>query len=1120
MVLAGTMIFGQTVFAQAETVQNISGTEQAEADVKTEDSLIEGAENENMSTSATEEISVQNADQKSVEELIMYMDYSSRSYMFEDSFRSLDRVDVADENICTAELSEESANLINVTAKKAGETTFVISYTDGWGKKQEKTVKVVVREQLPEDGVVIPDEGLRNQLMDTQVWTSNGYQYFSEDGYVSKSEMESLEDIYIRDNVKSLQGLEYAVNLTSLRAGSNLTNADMEIIKKLSKLEKLTIDSSNSLSNVKGLLGLSSLKELNLYACNNLTDITGISKLKNLEKLSVSGCWNLTSINSEIEFLASISADVSGTGVSGAELRDLLSVKLKGAVKGDAVDLQKCGFYSMSDNTLDDPNGLFTVKDGKLIAQKMGTTTFKITKDGQQYEITASVNGATDEELKLGDPYSVELKALKDNQSGKSVILTSNGDLWNTYPEVKRENTNVKEYISEWVYSSHDTIVTEYLTNNGELYYEGTKVADNVKAYSGRYVLTNAGVLTDIYSKQSISMDHVVAFHDETNTTYGEGTYALKTDGSVWFRSEGSKEEPGSDFSKVMNGIGEVSATDTVQYGSDGVFYILKADGTLWNVKENKKISDDVAEVSERYYTKKDGKSYHYVTGEEITENEKPDYKYDQDGNCYVGDNHINLGKIVIKDIQNDYPYIYYITDNGDLYSIRDSSGEQPEKMLENAAEFSGSYYNWVDHQSYEIVKMSDGTGYALRLGSLSQDIKLRTTGGDSVLYKNVSTDENRIERNGVIVLDHVKEVYDMTNNIIREDGTVWLIKDGIPTKVLDLSKTSENPIPTPDPTPTPSHTDGLSNTLENGNLYYYKDGKIATDVTTVAQNASGWYYVNKGKVDFSYTGFATNSNGSWYIEKGQVTFKKTSVLEDTTGALGEVGAWYYVKGSQVQKVTTVAPNENGWWRIVNGKVDFKCNSVESNENGWWYIRNGKVDFNYTGVAQNAGGWWRIVKGQVDFNCNSVESNANGWWYIRGGKVNFGYTGVAQNANGWWRIVNGQVDFHCNSVESNENGWWYIRGGKVNFEYTGVAQNANGWWRIVNGQVDFHCNSVESNENGWWYIRGGKVDFGYTGIASNANGRWYIRNGQVDFSRNGQVSVGGRTYRVVNGKVQ
>jgi|GEM_PF-1130122 len=265
---------------------------------------------------------------------------------------------------------------------------------------------------------------------------------------------------------------------------------------------------------------------------------------------------------------------------------------------------------------------------------------------------------------------------------------------------------------------------------------------------------------------------------------------------------------------------------------------------------------------------------------------------------------------------------------------------------------------------------------------------------------------------------------------------------------------------------------EGLADEADSdGNLYYYhKGGTIATDVTTVAKNASGWYYVKNGKVDFNCNSVEKNENGWWYIRGGKVDFSYTGI----------------------------AKNANGWWRIVDGKVDFDCNSVEKNENGWWYIRGGKVDFGYTGIAKNANGWWRIVGGKVDFDCNSVEKNENGWWYIRGGKVDFGYTGIAKNANGWWRIVGGKVDFNCNSVEKNENGWWYIRGGKVDFGYTGVAKNANGWWRIESGKVNFNFNGIASNSNGWWYIREGKVDF----------------------SHNGRVKLNGRTYRIVNGKVK
>ena len=201
-----------------------------------------------------------------------------------------------------------------------------------------------------------------------------------------------------------------------------------------------------------------------------------------------------------------------------------------------------------------------------------------------------------------------------------------------------------------------------------------------------------------------------------------------------------------------------------------------------------------------------------------------------------------------------------------------------------------------------------------------------------------------------------------------------------------------------------PTHADGLANEkASDGNWYYYVNGKVATNVTTVAKNVNGWYYVKNGKVDFS--------------------------------------------------ANTVAKNENGWWIIRGGKVDFSANTVAKNENGWWKITNGKVDFSYTGIAKNENGWWRIVNGKVDFNCNSVEKNHNGWWYIRGGKVDFSYTGVAKNANGWWRIENGKVNFNFTGIASNQNGSWYLQNGKVNFNYNGKVKYNNKTYTIRGGKV-------------------------------------------------------------------
>ena len=307
---------------------------------------------------------------------------------------------------------------------------------------------------------------------------------------------------------------------------------------------------------------------------------------------------------------------------------------------------------------------------------------------------------------------------------------------------------------------------------------------------------------------------------------------------------------------------------------------------------------------------------------------------------------------------------------------------------------------------------------------------------------------------------------------LANDDATEEDVADAISKLTNAVNGLVKKPV---EPTPGEKHADGLSDVKDaDGNWYYYKDNKVATDVTTVAKNKNGWYYVENGKVDFNYTGFASNENGDWYVVEGTVGFNVNDVIKDTTGALGK-GNWYYVVDSKVTYTDTVAKNANGWWKITNGKVDF----------------------DYTGIAKNQNGWWRIVDGKVDFNCNSVEKNENGWWYIRGGKVDFSYTGVAKNANGWWRIVDGKVDFNCNSVEKNENGWWYIRGGKVDFSYTGVAKNANGWWRIENGKVNFNFNGMAQNSNGWWYIRGGKVDFSYNGYANIYGVRCKVVNGKA-----------------------
>ena len=320
--------------------------------------------------------------------------------------------------------------------------------------------------------------------------------------------------------------------------------------------------------------------------------------------------------------------------------------------------------------------------------------------------------------------------------------------------------------------------------------------------------------------------------------------------------------------------------------------------------------------------------------------------------------------------------------------------------------------------------ELTAGTEYTLTIVSDNyQDAQIKVTAEEdySKVYDAIDAipdDLSVYTEESVANLQKVLETVDYSKKVSQQ-SEVDAYANAIIEATAKLEKKAVTPV-------APTHADGLANEkASDGNWYYYVNGKVATNVTTVAKNVNGWYYVKNGKVDFSANTVAKNENGWWIIRGGKVDFS----------------------------ANTVAKNENGWWYIRGGKVDFSANTVAKNENGWWKITNGKVDFGYTGIAKNENGWWRIVNGKVDFNCNSVEKNENGWWYLRGGKVDFSYTGVAKNGNGWWGIENGKVNFNFTGIASNQNGSWYLQNGKVNFNYNGKVKYNHKTYTIRGGKV-------------------------------------------------------------------
>lgn len=113
----------------------------------------------------------------------------------------------------------------------------------------------------------------------------------------------------------------------------------------------------------------------------------------------------------------------------------------------------------------------------------------------------------------------------------------------------------------------------------------------------------------------------------------------------------------------------------------------------------------------------------------------------------------------------------------------------------------------------------------------------------------------------------------------------------------------------------------------------------VTSDKDGICQSEDGtWNYYRNGKIDSGYTGLAENEAGWWYVKDGAIDFSYTGLV----------------------------PNENGWWSVINGKLDFGYTGLMANEYGWWYVDDGCIDFDYTGNVSDETGIWKVVNGQVE----------------------------------------------------------------------------------------------------------------------------------------------------------
>ena len=126
----------------------------------------------------------------------------------------------------------------------------------------------------------------------------------------------------------------------------------------------------------------------------------------------------------------------------------------------------------------------------------------------------------------------------------------------------------------------------------------------------------------------------------------------------------------------------------------------------------------------------------------------------------------------------------------------------------------------------------------------------------------------------------------------------------------------------------TTKYSDGL-NEIE-GELYYFKNNRIDTSYTGLAQYGNEWYYIENGKVNWNYTGLAQHGIEWFYIEKGKLNWNHSGIVE----------------------------YNNQWFYVVKGRLDWNYTGLGQSDNDWYYIVNGRVNWGYTGLVQRGIEWF------------------------------------------------------------------------------------------------------------------------------------------------------------------
>lgn len=494
-----------------------------------------------------------------------------------------------------------------------------------------------------------------------------------------------------------------------------------------------------------------------------IIDLSGLEYAVNLHSLIMNNQTELDNIDPLLGLNSLVTVYLDNTAVSSEDRFRLSGIQDMTIVKGTLINPTVIDGLFPEELQMEciSGQGVVDFRQGKILATESGDAVVRITYDGYSEDIHVHVDGI---------PVNQAVGSESDTDGVKydaDRILSSNGTLWEVYPEVREISTDVKNYVADWVYSGRDSLQYRYYTDeNDTLWSDSGEIADNAVKFTGHYALSQDGVLTDIYNSQSTIIDDVsdwveyaeYAGYDEKTDSilWNPTTYVLKNDGTLWSRCEVEKESDVNKFVQTDKGIVAISSNGYLKENGDFFSWSDSANAVL----------TDAADISgyPEWYIGMDGNTYISVFNSAIYD---PEY--------------VNVGKTEVTDTFSGMEdSTYYLTGTGELY-LRMLSGEN-KKVDENVVELRQSY--GAGNMCY---KKSDGLYYDIngQTGTESTPILIGYRGGFVLEDYGVAGDYN-LSHNEVDILTHVKTLLSDTY-AVRTDGSVWNIS-GVPEYIFSLN--------------------------------------------------------------------------------------------------------------------------------------------------------------------------------------------------------------------------------------------------------------------------------------------------------------------------------------------